>query len=1159
MNQFLITLLLVIISLELTLSQLSQSPHPFSTVCQSGIREDNTNYIYCARRGLTQIPLFNRNNVVYDELVLTDNRIESLEANAFARIKVKKIYLNGNPIKSINSKAFNRLENHLEELWLDADLMDPNQLMNPHFLPTSTDDGSDVSDEDSNIMLGIPKPILKNLRNLNTLRLKGFMVSKLTNSTFDRLNRIEILSLKFCFIETIESHAFDGIKSLKELYLDGNLLQFIPTSALLHDTFKSLRILSLSQNNIKTISSQSFGIRPSMILFNSNEETYLESLEILDLSYNGLRVIEAEAFSCLNRTLDTLLLQNNELTSFHLWFIRHLPALRELNLDFNVITQLDSHIFQLSNKLESLTIQGNSLTFKADPEDSSILAGLVHLQSLNLARNGIKQIPRGLFTPMQQLRSLSLDKNPIESFQRYTFAGIGNTLQNLSLQSTQMKSKDLISLSEMKVLEKVKLGHNNIDIIDWSIFSEMHSTLTNLDIQNNEITEIVLQSQNALLQMNNLVELDVSSNRLCEFNSNLLKMMPNVKNLGLSQNPLYCDCTLLPLYHWTIKRYDKDILPFIQWQCSIVPALLFDSTSKKQFTSLKESQFICPNDINKGITKCGRPIEPISTSKTTLQTTTETILNRKPRITNIQLLNKDKSVLVKWTLDIDNQQDSYKDIKGFKITTTESTDSTKPFKFLADKFERQFRLENLKSSTKYKICINILLIDSPSHYDKYCREVYTATTTQNENEIKLSTRTISPIISSAKNETSNQSDILSSLMVTVLVILAILIVGLIVFIAFYVRSCRHLSHVKKKAAAANALANCSKSDTTISSSPLGLSNILTTTAMLNSTMHPHHAYTLANNNNHQFIAAALNNNCQEMNGYCPCETLARLTNTNRLDIVNCLPPPSSSTIKNTKKNKNDSSSSSSSTSSSSSSSSTSSASPQSTSTSTTSTTCCNNSNFMSKGNIIPLLNNNDDDNDQQVRSTNTLLQALSPRMKIHRNSALIVDSIDNHHHVSSSPTSFTHFIPQSNINSQQQQQKYISLGFMPQDFFNNNNNVPNYNDSNNIDHVYCEIPSSNNNQIYRSINSNNNNNNGMFASAHPILLQQNGNFRMQPSSYQQQQQQHVANYHHHHNLQLLQQKQFLQQELKQKQDNKRTNTISNTNNKSSNSFNPSII
>ena len=239
----------LIVTLMVTIQTIESIPLAVSTVCQSGIREDNTNYIYCARRGLNEVPLFSKNNVVYDELVLADNRIGELTGDSFSRIKVKKIFLNGNPIKRIDQTAFSKLENHLEELWLDADL-------------------SGSMDSEGNLapsMIGLPRAIVVYLRNLNNLRLKGFSVKTLENSVLKRLNRLEILSLQFCGIENIEINAFDGLRNtLKELYLDGNALQYVPTDALLNAEFKNLRLLSLSQNGIKTISSDSFGFRPDL-------------------------------------------------------------------------------------------------------------------------------------------------------------------------------------------------------------------------------------------------------------------------------------------------------------------------------------------------------------------------------------------------------------------------------------------------------------------------------------------------------------------------------------------------------------------------------------------------------------------------------------------------------------------------------------------------------------------------------------------------------------------------------------------------------------------------------------------------------------------------------------------------------------------------------
>ncbi|CAF4906761.1 unnamed protein product, partial [Rotaria socialis] len=61
-------------------------------ICQAGIRQDNTNYIHCGRKQLTEIPNFIRiTNTLYDELVLNDNQITEIHANAFQGLRVKRL------------------------------------------------------------------------------------------------------------------------------------------------------------------------------------------------------------------------------------------------------------------------------------------------------------------------------------------------------------------------------------------------------------------------------------------------------------------------------------------------------------------------------------------------------------------------------------------------------------------------------------------------------------------------------------------------------------------------------------------------------------------------------------------------------------------------------------------------------------------------------------------------------------------------------------------------------------------------------------------------------------------------------------------------------------------------------------------------------------
>ncbi|RMZ94609.1 insulin-like growth factor-binding complex acid labile [Brachionus plicatilis] len=711
----------------------------FSQICQSGIREDNTNYIYCARRGLSEVPMFSKNNVIYDELVLSDNKIKSLNSNSFSRIKVKKVFLNGNPIETIEPQTFSKLENNLEELWLDSIL---NTYQEYEIEPS---------------MIGLPNPIA-NLRNLNTLKLKGFHVKSLSSSILRRLNRLELLSLKFCSIEKIDPDAFDGLKNnLKELYLDGNLLQSVPTESLSLLSFKQLRVLSLSQNVIKILDITSFGHGISSVLIR------------LDMSYNGLRQIDSKAFSSFNKTLKELLLQNNELNSYNLKFVQNLPALNELNLDFNLINKLDNFMFAKSAALESLSLQGNSIQFDGDTQ--FVFHGLSRLQRLNLARNSIKHLPDGLFKNLNSLTNLVMDKNNLNEFDKLnelTFDGILSTLVNISLQYNKLKSSQLICLNKFEHLERVKLGYNRIEQLDMNMFKNVFATLTNLDAQNNQIAKVVLDDEHVL---NSLNELDLSNNNLCTFNNNLLKSN-NLKSVSLSQNPLYCDCRLRSLYQWTRENLDKDMFNYIQWQCEL------ESGEKRKFSAMQAEQFTC---LNSSRSRCASGAEPTVSKPVQMA-----------RIRSINLKVMTNTVLVDWTLD----QKTSDDIRGFKLTYSKPNSSQELSNFLVEKSKRSFKLDNLSFGTKYTICISII---RQQGYDKYCRD---AQILDDEFAIKKSepSQQTIPAKGQPLSEESQTYDYLntsSNLMITILIILVVFILILIIFLYFYVLKCR-LSEKKLK-------------------------------------------------------------------------------------------------------------------------------------------------------------------------------------------------------------------------------------------------------------------------------------------------------------------------------------------------------------------------
>ena len=110
-----------------------------SLSCQSGLREDNTNYIYCARQSLRLIPNLNQidsggggggssGSGIYDELVLSDNLIERIDSHTFgSTLKVKKLYLDANPLRVIHVEAFKTLRNYLEEIYFELKQTETNE------------------------------------------------------------------------------------------------------------------------------------------------------------------------------------------------------------------------------------------------------------------------------------------------------------------------------------------------------------------------------------------------------------------------------------------------------------------------------------------------------------------------------------------------------------------------------------------------------------------------------------------------------------------------------------------------------------------------------------------------------------------------------------------------------------------------------------------------------------------------------------------------------------------------------------------------------------------------------------------------------------------------------------------------------------------------
>jgi hypothetical protein len=153
---------------------------------------------------------------------------------------------------------------------------------------------------------------------------------------------LQILSLEFNQIESLETSGIELLSNLNVLNLHSNKLKQLPKSVFINMR-KSLRLLSLYNNTIETL--EETGIE---------ELTQLEELWLKD---NKLRILPQSTFLNMHNSLRVLRLTNNAIETLEKTSIQELSNLKELNIDVNKLEALPVNIFvNMKNSLLTLTL-----------------------------------------------------------------------------------------------------------------------------------------------------------------------------------------------------------------------------------------------------------------------------------------------------------------------------------------------------------------------------------------------------------------------------------------------------------------------------------------------------------------------------------------------------------------------------------------------------------------------------------------------------------------------------------------------------------------------------------------------------------------------------------------------------------------------------------
>uniref|UniRef100_A0A672T4D9 LRRCT domain-containing protein n=1 Tax=Sinocyclocheilus grahami TaxID=75366 RepID=A0A672T4D9_SINGR len=237
----------------------------------------------------------------------------------------------------------------------------------------------------------LPKSAFKHTPYLTHLNLCGCSIQSVREGAFQGLSLLVQLDLATILMSSTRNmpESFDGLSSLKQLYLNRNRIEEIHPGAFA--ALNSLNLLSLTHNQLVYLPNMAFH---GML-----------NIQLLHLSHNSLNNLATEAFAGL-LVFTHLNLDHNELQDFPTKTMTRLAELTHLDMSFNPMTYLVEESVSMP-KLTHLSLHHMAL------QDLSewALSLSPHISHLDLSYNQLPYIQA--LKMSSQLSSLNLTGNPI--------------------------------------------------------------------------------------------------------------------------------------------------------------------------------------------------------------------------------------------------------------------------------------------------------------------------------------------------------------------------------------------------------------------------------------------------------------------------------------------------------------------------------------------------------------------------------------------------------------------------------------------------------------------------------------------------------------------------------------------------------------------------
>ncbi|KAL6103306.1 chadl [Pungitius sinensis] len=268
---------------------------------------------------------------------------------------------------------------------------------------------------------------------------------------------------------------------------------------------------------------------------------FAHKLQLLDLRRNHFLNLPADSFPGTSQVV-SLHLEFCKIHGIEGGAFRGMKSLFYLYLSDNDLTSLEPGTFAGAPQLTYLHLEGNRLVKFPGPA----LALLPSLFVLHLERNAISKLePSGLLSSVApDLRELYLTNNTINTIAEGALDSA--FLGTLHLDSNRLTEMPTHALSKAPNLEEINLSRNSIRWVGPNAFKLMSPSLKRLYMDQMGMRKM---SRYALAGLGpGMRVLTVRGNQLEELPD--LSPLTGLEVVDLQDNPLMCDCPLLPLRRW---------------------------------------------------------------------------------------------------------------------------------------------------------------------------------------------------------------------------------------------------------------------------------------------------------------------------------------------------------------------------------------------------------------------------------------------------------------------------------------------------------------------------------------------------------------------------------------------------------------------------------